>query len=203
MNIKRCLLFDVLGALLLGISVDNFAVHADFAPGGITGLAVICHYLFAFPIGLGTLLLNLPVILATFRRLGPQFFLMSLKTMVICAVFVDYIVIHLPVFTASRLLASVFAGICAGLGYALIFDAGSSTGGTDFIIVSLKRTHPKLTFGSIAFVVDGIIILLSVFVFHDILAFVYGMLYSLLASLFMDLGTWLLHIRDRQHTGAS
>ena len=59
-------------------------------------------------------------------------------------------------------LASVFAGIAAGLGYALIFDADSSTGGTDFIIVALKRAHPKLTFGSIAFVVDGMIILLSV-----------------------------------------
>lgn len=196
MNIKRCLLFDLLGALLLGISVDTFAVNADFAPGGITGLAVICHYLFAFPIGLGTLLLNLPVILATFRRLGLQFFLMSLKTMLICAIFVDYLVIHFPVFTGSRFLASVFAGVCAGLGYALIFDADSSTGGTDFIIVALKRTHPRLTFGLIAFVVDGIIILLSVLVFQDVLAFVYGMIYSLLASLFMDIGTHLLHIRE-------
>ena len=40
------------------------------------------------------------------------------------------------------------------------------------------------------------IILLSVFVFHDLLSFVYGMLYSLLASLFMDIGTRLLHLRD-------
>ena len=184
MNIRRSLLFDLLGALLLGISVDTFAVQADFAPGGITGLAVICHYLFSWPVGLATLLLNIPVILCTFRRLGPQFFLMSLKTMLICAVFVDFIVIHLPVYTGPR------------LGYALIFDADSSTGGTDFIIVALKRAHPKLTFGSIAFVVDGIIILLSVFVFHDLLSFVYGMLYSLLASLFMDIGTRLLHLRD-------
>ena len=196
MDVRRCLLFVLLGALLLGISVDTFAVQADFAPGGITGLAVICHYLFSWPVGLATLLLNIPVILCTFRRLGPQFFLMSLKTMIICAVFVDFIVIHLPVYTGPRLAASVFAGIAAGLGYALIFDADSSTGGTDFIIVALKRAHPKLTFGSIAFVVDGMIILLSVFVFHDLLSFVYGMLYSLLASLFMDIGTRLLHLRD-------
>ena len=120
MNIRRCLLFDLLGALLLGISVDTFAVQADFAPGGITGLAVICHYLFSWPVGLATLLLNIPVILCTFRRLGPQFFLMSLKTMIICAVFVDYIVIHLPVYTGPGMLYSLLASLFMDIGTRLL-----------------------------------------------------------------------------------
>ncbi|MBQ9306451.1 MAG: YitT family protein [Clostridia bacterium] len=186
------LLADLIGAFLLGISVDVFAIYADFAPGGVTGLAVICHYLFSLPVGLGTLLINIPVILFTWKRLGPRFFAMSLKTMILCALVVDHVTIFLPSFSGSRGAASVLAGIAAGIGYAFIFDKDSCTGGTDFIIFALKHAHPRLSYGLIAFLIDGTIVVLSVFVFRDVLSFVYGMIYSLFASLSMDAVTRLI-----------
>ena len=38
------LLADVAGATLFSAGVYSFAVNADFAPGGITGLAILAHH---------------------------------------------------------------------------------------------------------------------------------------------------------------
>lgn len=184
-----CLLYDLIGALLLGISVCVFAVNAKFAPGGVTGLAVIANRLFRLPIGMATLLINIPILLFTFKRLGWKFFVVSIKTMVICAVFLDHITIRLPVYTGARLWASIFSGICAGIGYSLIFNAGSSTGGTDFIIVAVKQWNDRLSFGFLAFVIDGMVILLSIFVFQDIWSFFYGLCYTIVTSIALDMTT--------------
>lgn len=195
---SRHLLYDLLGNLLLALSVTAFAIRADFAPGGVSGLAVMLHYLFSWPVGLMTLLINIPIIVFTFRRLGLRFFVYSAITMLIGAVMVDYVVADIPDPGVPRWLASVLAGLCAGIGYALIFRIDSTTGGTDFIIVALKQWRPKLTFGLLAFVIDGSIICLSIFVYRDWMSFAYGMLYTLVTSLALDATTKCLDTcRDR------
>ena len=90
---------------MLGISIVVFAVNANFAPGGITGLSVITNYLFHLPIGTAMIIFNIPIILFTFQRLGRRFFLISLKSMVISALFLDHIVCYLPAYTGNRLVA--------------------------------------------------------------------------------------------------
>lgn len=37
--------YDVVGSILFAIGVYTFAKSADFAPGGVSGLALICNYL--------------------------------------------------------------------------------------------------------------------------------------------------------------
>lgn len=191
-ELTKIIVYDLIGSLLLGISVVTFAVNADFAPGGVTGLAVILNVMFQLPIGWMTVLINIPIILFTFRKLGMKFFLMSMKSMLIGAFFIDYVVCHLPAYEGNRLSAAIFSGICAGIGYSLIFNEDSSTGGTDFIIVAVKRWKPELSFGFLAFLIDGAIIVLSVFVFKDIWAFVYGMVFTVITSAAMDTTTKMI-----------
>lgn len=191
-SVLKMALYDVIGSFFLGISIVCFAVQADFAPGGVNGLAVIANYLFHAPIGWVTILINIPIILLTFRKLGRRFFLISVKSMLISSFFIDYILCYMPVYTGERWVASILAGITAGMGYSFFFNEGSSTGGTDFFIVVVKQSHPQLSFGILAFIVDSLVIVLSVFVFHDIWSFVYGMVYTILTSVFMDMTTLLL-----------
>lgn len=190
--ILRLIGYNLLGSLLLGVSVTAFAVHADFAPGGVSGLAVMANHLFRFPIGLTTLLINVPIVLCTFRKLGLRFFVHSALTMMLGAFVVDVVMAGMPDPGLPRLVSSLLSGVCAGAGYGLIFDIGSSTGGTDFIIVALRRWKPRLTFGLLAFLIDGSIISLSVPVFRDWMSFLCGMAYTLLASLTMDAVVWVL-----------
>ena len=155
------MIYDVIGSVFIGVSIVCFAVAADFAPGGVNGIAVMANYLANIPIGLATILINIPIILFTFRSLGKAFFLYSVKTMVISSFLIDYVLCRLPLYHGSRLLAAILAGITAGIGYSLIFNEGSSTGGTDFIIAAIKKKKPKMTFGLLAFAVDGIIVWLN------------------------------------------
>ena len=191
-RIVPLLIYDIFGSLFLGASVVCFAVQANFAPGGVNGLAVMANYLFKAPIGLSVVVINIPIILLTFRKLGRAFFLISVKSMLISSLFIDYVVCFFPVYGGSRLAASVLAGITAGIGYSLFFNEGSSTGGTDFIIVALKRDRPRLSFGLLAFLVDGVVITLSIVVFREIGAFLYGLVYTAVTSLAIDGTTKLL-----------
>ena len=54
--------YDVVGSILFAIGVYTFAKSADFAPGGVSGLALICNYLWDLPIGTMTLIINIPII---------------------------------------------------------------------------------------------------------------------------------------------
>lgn len=195
MNAKRAvqiLAYDIAASFLLGVSIVVFAVQANFAPGGVSGIAVILNYLFGAPIGLATVLINIPIILCTMKRLGPAFFLNSVKTVLINALFADYVVVHLPAYTGSRLAAAVFAGLLAGAAYSLLFNMGSSTGGTDFIIAAIRRARPELSLGTLAFFIDGTVILGSVFAFGEFGAFAYGAVYTVVTSLALDATTWCL-----------
>ena len=186
------MIYDLIGSVFIGVIIVCFAVAADFAPGGVNGFAVMANYLVNIPIGLATILINIPIILFTFHSLGKLFFLYSVKTMVISSLFIDYVLCNLPVYHGNRLLAAILAGLTAGIGYSLIFNEGSSTGGTDFIIAAIKKKRPKMTFGLLAFVIDGIVVLLSIFVFKEDLAFIYGMLYTVITSVALDLCTLVL-----------
>ena len=191
-RIAQILAYDIAASFLLGISIVIFAVHANFAPGGVSGVAVILNYLFDAPIGLATVIINIPIILCTYKRLGLAFFLHSVKTVLINALFVDYVVCYLPAYTGSRLIASVLSGVCAGAAYSLVFNMGSSTGGTDFIMAAIRKVNPKLSFGMLAFVIDSLVILGSVFVFGEIEAFLYGAVYTVVTSVSLDATTWCM-----------
>lgn len=188
-QIVKIIAYDLAASFLLGVSIVVFAVRANFAPGGVSGLAVIINYLTGAQIGLMTVLINIPIILFTFRRLGPAFFLHSVKTMLINAFFIDYIVCHIPVYAGSRMIAAILSGVLAGVAYSLVFNMGSSTGGTDFIMAAIRREKPNLSFGLLAFLIDSTVILASVFVFGEVQAFVYGMVYTVVTSLSLDATT--------------
>ena len=161
-RIAEMLAFDIFGSLFLGASIVCFAVQANFAPGGVNGLAVMSNYLFSVPIGLATVLINIPIILLTFRKLGKEFFIISVKTMLISSLLIDYVLCYFPVFTGSRLAASILSGITSGILWLL------------------------------AFFIDGIVIVLSVFVFREVWSFVYGAVYTVITSLAIDGTTYML-----------
>lgn len=192
MQMKKAIqiaVYDIVASWLLGVSIVIFAVRANFAPGGVSGLAVILNYLTGARIGLMTIVINIPIILMTFRRLGPAFFLHSVKTMLINAFFIDYVVVYLPPFTGSRMIAAILSGLLAGMAYSIVFNMGSSTGGTDFIIAAVNRIKPNLSFGMLAFFIDSTVIIASVFVFGEAKAFIYGMVYTVVTSVALDATT--------------
>lgn len=139
------ILAEVLGSMLIALGLYNFALEAKFPMSGFSGLAMIIYRLFGLPIGVTTILLNIPVTILCFRVLGKSFFLRSLRCMVISSVCVDVIAPLLPVYQGDRMLSALCTGVLSGIGYALIYMRNSSTGGADFISMSLKAVKPHLS----------------------------------------------------------
>ena len=188
--ILRDLGHDLAGSFLYALGISFFAADAGFAPGGITGVAMIIHhYVPELGIGLVSLIINIPVAFVCYRLLGRVFFFKSVKSMVISALFLDVIVPLLgsyPDAAANPLLAALFAGALSGMGLALIYMPGSSTGGTDFIIMSIRKVKPHLSIGTISVFVDGVVILAGGFVFGNMNAVLYGVLMTVVSTTVID-----------------
>lgn len=67
------ILAEVLGSMLIALGLYNFALEAKFPMSGFSGLAMIIYRLFGLPIGVTTILLNIPVTILCFRVLGKAF----------------------------------------------------------------------------------------------------------------------------------
>lgn len=177
---------DVIGSILFAAGIYTFAGAGEFAPGGISGLALIINHLWGMPIGITSLALNAPIILFSFRLLGHRFFLKSIRTMIMNTIFVDFIFTHIPVYKGDRLTAALFAGALLGAGLAVIYMRGSSTGGADFLIMSVKKLRPHLSLGQVTMVLDLLIILLGWPVFGDMDSVLYGIVAAFATSLIID-----------------
>lgn len=185
-NLVKQLYWEVLGSIFIAAGIYNFAVQAEFPMTGFSGISIILYRLFGVQIGLSTVFLNIPVAILCYKLLGRKFFVSSLRCMLISSIFIDYIAPLFPMYTGSRLLASLCTGVIAGLGYAIIYMQNSSTGGSDFIIMAVKAIKPHLSLGRIAFLSDVLIILVGGILFRDVDGIIYGMIVNFIFAVVVD-----------------
>lgn len=178
--------FEIAGSIFIAAGIYNFAVQAEFPMSGFSGIAIIFYRLWGVPIGLSTIALNVPVALLCYRLLGKDFFISSLRCMVISSVFIDYVAPLFPVYDGSRMLAALCTGVMTGIGYTLIYIQNTSTGGMDFIIMAIKKKIPHLSLGKIVFLTDMGIVLIGGIILQDMDGIIYGMIVNFLLSMVMD-----------------
>lgn len=180
------ILVDIISGIVLTVAIYSFAIPADFPLTGVSGVALIFYHLFGTPVGVMTILLNIPIVLICYRTLGKQFYLNSLKTTLITSVIMDVLGPHLPVYQGELILAAICAGVLCGIGYAVVFMRNSSTGGFDFIMMAIRYYHPHLSLGKIAFVLDTCVILAGSAFFGSVDAVIYGIILNYLYSAVLD-----------------
>ncbi|RKJ00291.1 YitT family protein [bacterium D16-54] len=177
---------EVLGSLILAVTTYNVALYAEFPMTGFSGIAMILYRLFRVPMGLSTILLNIPVAILCGRLIGKQFLVKSFRCMVISSLMLDYLAPLLPVYQGDRMIAALITGAVGALGYAMIYVRGSSTGGSDFIVMAVKAVRPYWNLGTIAFLSDVGVILAGGMIFKDLDGIVYGMIINLLFAVVVD-----------------
>ena len=180
-------LVEIVGSFLIAIGIVNFAVNANFPLTGFSGIALILYRLFDLPIGFTTVLLNIPVALICFKLLGRRFFLRSIRCILIGSFFIDYVAPLFPVYSGNDLVVSAIStGLFLGLGYSIIYINDSSTGGADFLVMSIKNLKPHISVGKIAFFMDAVIVLIGGILFKNVEGIVYGFIISYLLSAVTD-----------------
>lgn len=185
-NIAIDLFCDVLGSILSAIGIYTFAKLASFAPGGISGVALILNHLWNLPIGTTSLVINIPLILLSYRIVGRKFMIKSIRTILINTFFLDFVFPLTPAYDGNPMLAALFSGVFFGCGLALIYMRGSSTGGTDFLTMSIKALHPHLSLGAVTMTIDLVIILIGWPVFGNLDAVLYGLISTFVTSTVID-----------------
>lgn len=180
------LLYDIAGSILYAAGIYTFAGNAGFAPGGVSGLALILNYLVGLPVGTLTLLFNIPLVLISYKAVGKQLLIKSAKTMVISSLFLDVIFPFVPMYDGNRLMASIYSGVFMGAGMALFYIRGSSSGGIDFLALTIKKKKPHMTIGVITLLIDLVVILLGWPVFGDVDSVLYGIASTGVSTIVID-----------------
>ena len=122
------------GALLAALAVDFFLAPNNVVTGGITGSAMLLHTFFGTPIGLLTLLANIPLFVVGFRSLGGLVFgIRTLYATVVMSLAIDLLMPYARPITGDPLLYTLYGGLLDGLGVGLVFRARGTTGGIDII----------------------------------------------------------------------
>lgn len=181
------LLADIVGSFLVAIGIYNFATASEFPVTGVSGIAQVLYLYFDLPIGTMTTLMNIPIILICGRVLGLKFVLKSGKTLLISNFFMDVVAPLLPVYRGEMILSSICMGIVAGLGYGLMYMRNTSTGGTDFITMTIRALKPHLSLGRIIATVDCSVLLICGFLMGgDIDKIIYGLISTSIISVVVD-----------------
>ena len=178
--------YDIAGSILLSIGICTFAEHSGFIPGGVTGISLIFNHLFGLPVGTISMLINIPLMLLSYRIVGKEFVFKTIRSLIVATIFLDFVFPRLPYYQGDEILSAVFAGVFTGIGIAIFYIHGSSSGGTDFLIMSIRAKHPYIPFGYITMIIDIIVISIGWPVFGNINAVLYGLICSFTTSIVMD-----------------
>lgn len=129
------------GSVIFAINMNTFIAAGDLVPGGFSGLSIliqsICERFFhiSLPFSVLNITFNVIPAVVAFRLVGKRFTILSCGSIFLSSILVDllpkYDIVNDP------LLISVFGAIFGGIGIVLVLNSGASSGGTDFIAMSI------------------------------------------------------------------
>lgn len=178
---------DIIAGIFIAIGVYNFAAAMGFPLAGFNGIALIAHQLWGLPIGTTAFILNIPAAIMCRKFAGRRFLFKSVKSIIITSFIVDFIAPLFPVYSGEKLLATVCCAVISGIGYAMIYMRDSSTGGTDFLMMTVRHKYPHLTIGNVVLFFDALVVICgTIFVYKDIDSLIYGCIIAFIISVVVD-----------------
>lgn len=150
-----------LGCIIGGAAYPLFLTPGQIAPGGLTGVGMILNHLFGVPVGLSSIVLNIPLFLIGYRAMGKSFVFRSLLAMLLFSGAID--LLKLPAMTLDPMLGTIFGGIILGGGLGLIMRGGATTGGTDMIARMVHKRMSFISTGMVLMVIDCLVVVAAGF----------------------------------------
>ena len=157
-------LFMLLGCVAYALSTSVFLAPNSIVAGGVTGLSVIVNLLNEkIPIGMISIVINLPILALGIRFQGWKFILRCLLTIVTLGVVTDIFSL-LPTMTNDGVLASLYGGVCQGVGIGLFVKYEFSSGGTELLGRVICRFIKAMKIPACVAILDGAIVVLGAIV---------------------------------------
>ena len=188
-EIIRNMLLVVFGSLISSTGFVMFFEPSGINCGGISGVAMLIKYVAKSPyvtIGLVSAIINIPLFLVGFKKIGKYFFFGSMLGMVISAVGFDLLGAIVPIPEVEPLVAVIFGATIIGFGLGVVFLAGASTGGVDILARLLKLKFRNCPIGKLILAMDIITVALTGLVFGDISKALYSAVTLYVCSIALD-----------------
>ena len=164
-NTVLCYAAVSLGVGLCVTALNFFLIPFNIAPGGFSGIATIVFRITGekVPVGFTMFILNVPLFIAAYKLLGRTFALRTLYALILYSALADI----LPVYAlgSGDVISSVYGGVIMGAGLGIVIYFGACTGGTDLLAVIINRRVRTMSTGALLFIIDGLVVVASCFVF--------------------------------------
>ena len=155
-------------ALASAVALNFFWTPGHIYSSGFTGLAQLLNTLILrligvqVPVGIWLILLNLPLFILAYRKIGKRFAFFTGVAILLAAMAMNWIKQPTHLWTDDPLAMAIFGGAVNGFGTGFALRNGLSTGGLDIIGILIRRkTGAKmgavnLTFNFFILVASGI-----------------------------------------------
>ncbi|HIW80933.1 MAG TPA: YitT family protein [Candidatus Acetatifactor stercoripullorum] len=189
----RKVLGSFLGAFLYAAGINLFAVPAGLYTGGVMGICQVIRTLLMEYLhldfgqvdiaGIIYYVVNIPIFLLAYKRLGRKFFFKTLATVTASTFFLS--LIPAAALVQDTMAACVVGGIVSGAGVGIILRMGSSGGGMDVIGVLLIKRKRDFSVGRLGLLVNLVLYGACFFLF-DVGIVVYSVIFAAVYSVAMD-----------------
>lgn len=179
-------LFFLLGSFIFAVAINMFSSPNNIIPAGITGISTMINYLFGFPIGIVTIILNIPLFIWGIVEMGYSSILKTIIATIMSSVAIDLTKPFLPQYKGDLILACIATGVISGLGLALIFMRGGTTGGTDLIAALVVKHIRFISIGKVILIADIVIVAISIFVYKSFESPMYAIIVIFVSTKIID-----------------
>ena len=196
-------LIFIIGGILCSVDVNCFTARNHILDGGFTGIAIILNYLFNTPIGTVIFIMNIPLFIIAFRKLGTKFVFRTVWATFIMSVLIDVGTI-LPIYKNDLLLSALFGGALSGIGLGIIFIRNATTGGIDIIAKLIQLKHPHISIGRTFLIFDFSVVALGGIIYKNVESMLYAAVVIFVSAQVIDYiiygvnkGSMIMIISDR------
>lgn len=186
--ILKDIIFSIIGCIFISAGIVFFLLPLKISAGGFSGIATITYYLFNLKLGTVIWILNIPLLIIGFFRIGKYFFFKTMFAtwlLSFCINFFENMNLFLNI--DDILLSSIYGGVIIGIGTTCIFKANNSTGGTELLIQIILSYKDNIKVSKLLIIIDSIIVGLNLIVFKQIEIGLYSFIVIFLNSKIVDL----------------
>ena len=158
------------GTFFMAVGINVIYEPLSMVTGGFSGVGILVKKLTqtgqwsGIPVGMTTLLLNIPLFIWGYCQKGKEF----VKKTIYAATCFSFFLLIVPTFDIVKqdyLMAALVGGILNGTGIGLVFSQGASTGGSDLLSVLTAKVLPGFSASERLILIDTLIVAAGVFVF--------------------------------------
>ena len=176
----------IVGVFLVSISYNVFLLPSNTVYG-VGGIGIILKKLFNIVPAITIFISSMILLVLSLFTLGKKKTLRTVAGSILYPIFIaatSYYVNYFDLGKLEPVVIVIIGAVTHGIGLGLIFKAGYTTGGTD-ILNDIVAKFGKVSIGKAMLLTDGLIILISLFVFN-FPTFIYSIISLYIISVMTD-----------------